>query len=281
MMTAHWNSRTQIFASGEFIFTCPGGPPAESVRDLCKQFGGQATIKRRIEMSTQIARSQKPGLLKKTGWSIMLFLAVLVALYASAYLTLNPEVFFPEQKMVYMAHLTMLIIHIVASMLAILIGPFQFLPGIRKGRWLKVHRWLGRTYLLSILFGGLSGLYMAQFAYGGLITELGFATLAVLWLYSGFMAYRHIRNKDLQQHREWMTRNYALTFAGVMLRVWSPLSDAVGIDFLMAYRAIGWLCWVPNLLVAEWIIRGSRRSSQRARLTDTTVSVQKTAQTDS
>src|SRR5687768_9575990 len=137
MMTAHWNSRTQIFASGEFIFTCPGGPPAESVRDLCKQFGGQATIKRRIEMSTQIARSQKPGLLKKTGWSIMLFLAVLVALYASVYLTLDPEVFFPQQKMVYMAHLTMLIIHIVASMLAILIGPFQFLPGIRKGRWLK------------------------------------------------------------------------------------------------------------------------------------------------
>ena len=232
-------------------------------------------------MSTQIARSQKPGLLKKTGWSIMLFMAVLVALYASAYLTLNPEVFFPQQKMVYMAHLTMLIIHIVASMLAILIGPFQFLPGIRKGRWLKVHRWLGRTYLLSILFGGLSGLYMAQFAYGGPITETGFAALAVLWLYSGFMAYRHIRNKDIEQHREWMTRNYALTFAGVMLRLWVPTSEALGIDFLVAYRAIGWLCWVPNLLVAEWIILGSRRSSRRAKLTDTTVSVQKTAQTDS
>lgn len=232
-------------------------------------------------MKTQIARSQKPGLLKKTGWSIMLFLAVLVSLYASLYLTLDPEVFFPEQKMVYMAHITMLIIHIVASMLAILIGPFQFLPGIRKGRWLKVHRWLGRTYLLSILFGGLGGLYMAQFAYGGPITESGFTALAVLWLYSAFMAYKHIRNKELEQHREWMTRNYALTFAGVMLRVWSPLSDAVGIDFLVAYRVIGWLCWVPNLLVAEWIIRGIRRSLQRVDRPGTTVSVQRSAQTDS
>lgn len=232
-------------------------------------------------MKTQIGRSQKPGLLKKTGWSIMLFLAVLVFLFASRYLTLDPDVFFPEQKMVYMAHLTMLLIHIVASMLAIVIGPFQFLPGIRKGRWLKVHRWLGRTYLLSILFGGLSGLYMAQFAYGGPITEAGFATLAVLWLYSGFMAYRHIRNKDLERHREWMIRNYALTFAGVMLRLWMPTSYALGIDFLLAYRVVGWLCWVPNLLVAEWIIRGSRHSSQRIARPDTTVGARKTAQTNS
>ena len=232
-------------------------------------------------MKTQIGRSQKPGLLKKTGWSIMLFLAVLVFLFASRYLTLDPDFFFPEQKMVYMAHLTMLLIHIVASMLAIVIGPFQFLPGIRKGRWLKVHRWLGRTYLLSILFGGLSGLYMAQFAYGGPITEAGFATLAVLWLYSGFMAYRHIRNKDLERHREWMIRNYALTFAGVMLRLWMPTSYALGIDFLLAYRVVGWLCWVPNLLVAEWIIRGSRHSSQQIARPDTTVGARKTTQTNS
>jgi uncharacterized membrane protein len=232
-------------------------------------------------MKTQIARSQKPGLLKKTGWSIMLFLAVLLFLFASRYLTLDPKVFFPEQKLVYMAHLTMLLIHIVASMLAILIGPFQFLPGIRKGSWLKVHRWLGRTYLLSILFGGLGGLYMAQFAYGGLISESGFATLAVLWLYSGFMAYRHIRNKDIEHHREWMTRNYALTFAGVMLRLWNPIFGAIGIDFTTGYMAVAWLAWVPNLIIAQWIIRGIRSSSQRVDRPGTTVSMQRSTQTHS
>ena len=83
----------------------------------------------------------------------------------------------------------------------------------------------------------------------------------MLWLYSGYRAYRHIRNKDIEQHRQWMIRNYALTFAGVMLRVWAPLSGAMGIDFLMAYMVIGWLCWVPNLLVAEWIIRRTRPAS--------------------
>jgi len=217
-----------------------------------------------MKMNSQIVGSQKPGILKKIGWTIMLLMVALVILMVSRYLTLDPDVYFSEQRAIYMAHITILIVHIVASMLALSIGPFQFLPGIRKGRWLKVHRWLGRTYLLSILFGGLSGLYMAQMAYGGTISELGFSALAILWLYTGYRAYRHIRNKDLEEHRQWMIRNYALTFAGVMLRVWVPLSMVAGIDFLTAYQAIAWLCWVPNLLVAEWIIRSTRPAQRRA-----------------
>jgi len=206
-------------------------------------------------MKSQIANSKKPSLAKRIGWAFLLLFAIYPVLVSAGYLTFNPEFFsFAEQKAVYIAHLALLMTHILASMLAILIGPFQFLPGIRKGRWLKVHRWLGRTYLLSILFGGLSGLYMATLAYGGVISHVGFGTLAVLWLYSGYRAYRHIRNKEIEEHRQWMIRNYALTFAAVMLRIYVPLSGPLGFDFLDAYRAIAWLCWVPNLLVAQWII---------------------------
>jgi len=219
-------------------------------------------------MKSHIVRSRKPSLWEKIGWAVMLLLAAYPVLISSGYLTLNPELFFAEQKMVYMAHITMLMVHIIASMLAILIGPFQFLPGIRKGRWLKFHRWLGKTYLLGILFGGLGGLYMAQFAYGGTISHLGFGALACLWLYTGYRAYKHIRNKEIEQHRQWMIRNYALTFAAVMLRVWVPLSEAAGFDFLMAYRTIAWLCWIPNLLVAEWMISRGRKSRPRSRIVD-------------
>lgn len=228
-------------------------------------------------MRAQNTKSKKSGVLKKTGWAVMLLLAVLVSLVVSRYLTLDPDVFFPEQRAVYLAHLTFVVVHVVASMLAILIGPFQFLPGIRKGRWLKFHRWLGRTYLLGVLFGGLSGLYMAQLAYGGIVSRLGFGTLACLWLYTGYRAYRHIRKKEIEQHRQWMIRNYALTFAGVMLRVWVPLSMGAGMDFTAAYVIIAWLCWVPNLLVAEWMIRSATESQPRIRLAD---SPQKTVQSD-
>jgi ABC-type multidrug transport system permease subunit len=209
-------------------------------------------------MKTQTTNS-KPSFLSRLGWVVMAFLAVMVSLVVSRYLTLNPDVFFPEQKLVYMAHIGMLLMHIIGAMLAILIGPFQFLDGMKKGRLLKIHRWLGRTYLLSVLFGGLGGLYMAPLAHGGVISQLGFTALAILWLFSGFMAYKHIRNKEIEQHREWMTRNYALTFAGVMLRLWMPTLVIAGVDFTAGYIVIAWLCWVPNLAVAQWIINRRRK----------------------
>src|SRR6185436_17080929 len=126
------------------------------------------------------------NILKKIGWAMMLLMAMFVSLLVSRYLSLDPDVFFPEQRAVYLANLAVLITHIVASMLALIIGPFQFLPAIRKGRRIMVHRWLGRTYLFGVLFGGLGGLYMARLAYGGIISELGFTALAILWLYTGY-----------------------------------------------------------------------------------------------
>ncbi len=224
-------------------------------------------------MKSQTVQSKKMSLGQKIGWGFLLLFATFPVLVSMGYLSMDPDNFFPQQRAVYVAHLAFLMTHIIASMLAILIGPFQFLPGLRKGRLLKVHRWLGRTYLLSILFGGLSGLYMAQFAHGGIVSELGFGVLACLWLYTGFMAYRQIRHKDLEGHRQWMIRNYALTFAGVMLRLWVPVTTALGAEFTAAYTVIAWMCWIPNLLVAQWIINRTNRGQFSARIAELAVTL--------
>jgi len=230
-------------------------------------------------MKTQTNKS-KPSFLSRLGWVVMTFLALMVFLVASRYLTLNPDVFFSEQKLVYMAHITMIVLHVAGAMLAILIGPFQFLEGMRQGRLIKVHRWLGRTYLIAVLVGGLAGLYMATLSYGGMPSHLGFASLGILWLYSGFMAYKHIRNKNIELHREWMIRNYALTFAGVMLRLWMPTFVMAGVDFMAGYILTAWLCWVPNLIVAQWIInrrRNRETGSVESELSQVSKRGQKTA----
>jgi hypothetical protein len=65
-----------------------------------------------------------------------------------------------------------------------------------------------------------------------------------------------------------MTRNYALTFAGVMLRLWLGTLIATQLPmletkyagdfnnlFVEVYRVVMWLSWVPNLIIAEWIIQ--------------------------
>jgi Predicted membrane protein (DUF2306) len=114
----------------------------------------------------QLKSTSSLGIIKKVGWSVMLLLALFMFVLASRYLTFNPEVYFPEQRAVYLAHLFGITLHIVGAMLATILGPFQFLPKIRTSRYLKVHRWLGRIYLMGVLIGGLGGLYMAFLAYG-------------------------------------------------------------------------------------------------------------------
>lgn len=187
------------------------------------------------------------------GWGLMFLLAILLFVVASRYLSMDPDVYFSEQREVYIVNPIPLLMHIAGSMLATILGPFQFLRKIRTGRYLKIHRWLGRVYVLGVLFGGVGGAYMGTIAYGGPIARLGLMTIAALWLVSGYMAYTNIRNKKIEQHRKWMVINYAITFAGVTLRLWQIVFGVIGLDFLTGYIIVTWLSWVPNLLVALWI----------------------------
>jgi hypothetical protein len=55
-----------------------------------------------------------------------------------------------------------------------------------------------------------------------------------------------------------MIRSYALTFAAVTLRLYLPMALMASLDGLASYRAIAFLCWVPNLIVAELWLRRDR-----------------------
>jgi len=189
------------------------------------------------------------------GWGVMLFFALAIALISSRYFTFDPSVYFPEQRAIYIANTVALVAHVAGGVIALILGPFQFLPRLRRKQWLGIHRWSGRIYLLAIAIGGLFGLYVAQMAYGGLPTQLGFSGLALFWLYSGYRAYRTIRGGDIQAHKRWMFRNYAATFAAVTLRLWLPLLQVIGVDFTLAYQSVGWLSWVPNVLIMEGWLR--------------------------
>ena len=157
----------------------------------------------------------------------------------------------PDMRATFETHRAGIYAHVFASAVALALGPFQFSAKLRARR-LPLHRWLGRVYLgVGVLVGGLAGLFMAVHAFGGLAARLGFGCLALAWLYTGLRAYLAISARNIVSHRRWMVRNFSLTFAAVTLRLWLPASVASGIAFELAYPVIAWLCWVPNLLVAE------------------------------
>jgi uncharacterized membrane protein len=155
----------------------------------------------------------------------------------------------------YRAHPFGIYAHVAGAIGALALGPLQFSARIRSRR-IALHRWIGRTYLVGVSVGGLGGLYMACFAYGGPVARFGFGVLALVWLYTGAQAYAAARRRAIVTHRAWMVRNFALTFAAVTLRIYLPVSAIAGIQFDVAYPIIAWLCWVPNLAVAEWAFNG-------------------------
>lgn len=144
--------------------------------------------------------------------------------------------------------------HIFLGGLALFSGFSQFFKKLRLKR-IGLHQALGKIYVVSVILSGIAGLVIAFFATGGMVSATGFAGLALLWLYTTVKAYTSIKRNDIIKHQQWMIRSYALCFAAVTLRLYLPLFLGVfKMDFLVAYPIIAWLCWVPNVLIAEFLI---------------------------
>jgi hypothetical protein len=181
-------------------------------------------------------------------WAVSAFLCAAVALFSYRYL-LHIGVVSPLIAANLNRH-PWLFIHAAGAATALLIGPAQFLPSLRARRR-RVHRWIGRTYVVCCLVGGAAGLMLALGTSAGPIAATGFSMLAVLWMLTTALAWRHALRRNFVAHRKWMIRSFALTFAAVTLRLYLPISTMLAIPFEEAYRAISFLCWIPNLAVVE------------------------------
>lgn len=163
-------------------------------------------------------------------------------------------------------------LHAVPAAVALLVGPLQFLPGLRARRP-RLHRWVGRTYVGTCLTAGAAGLVLALGTSAGAPAAAGFGALAAAWIYATLRGWRLAVQGRIAEHRRWMIRSFALTFAAVTLRLQLPLAAVAPIDSLEAYRLIAWLCWAPNLLAVEAAFALSARSrTARARLLTTPAS---------
>jgi len=150
--------------------------------------------------------------------------------------------------------------HITLGGLALLSGWSQFSSTLRARR-LNLHRTLGKIYVAAVLISGTAGIYVGFFATGGWMASLGFICLGIVWVSSTLAAYSSIRRKDTHRHQRMMIYSYGACFAAVTLRIWLPLLTLAFGDFIPAYRLVAWLCWVPNLAVAHWIVLGLNKKS--------------------
>nr|WP_083977038.1 DUF2306 domain-containing protein [Herbidospora sakaeratensis] len=165
---------------------------------------------------------------------------------ADAPLPLNPDV---------ALHYLSLAVHALPGGLALALGPLQFVGRLRARRP-KLHRVVGRVYMISVVIASIAAAVNAAITISGFAVQVAFFILVAAWLYTVAMAYRCIRRGEARLHRIWMIRNYALTFAAVTLRVYLllglQLSPSLGFEAI--YTSAVWASILGNVLVAEYIV---------------------------
>lgn len=147
-------------------------------------------------------------------------------------------------------------VHVYASMWVLLAGFTQFSGSLQRNRP-GLHRQLGYIYVVDVLLiTGPAGLLMGFYANGGTPSRISFILLASGWIYFTAMALKKAKLGDFRSHRHYMMRSYALTLSALTLRAWKwGITNSFELPPMDVYRAVAWLGWVPNLLLAEWLIR--------------------------
>ena len=142
--------------------------------------------------------------------------------------------------------------HGVAGACALLLGPMQFSDRLRQ-RFTKLHRVLGRFYVAGALIAAPMGFYIQFFQerMGG-PRSFSIAALAdaTLWMLTTAIAFTFILKGKVQQHRQWMTRSYAVALVFLEVRVilgvtgWENLRPPVD-------ETVVWMCLVFSILLAD------------------------------
>lgn len=184
-------------------------------------------------------------------------LAILVGLYPLIYFIVDGKFGFMFSKsdalLASMPWKVAFKTHIGMGGIALLTGWTQFVNKWRV-RYLSLHRRIGKVYVISVLLSSLAGIYIGINATGGIISSTGFISLGIFWFTTTLLAWLQIRNRRVVAHTQMMIYSYAACLAAVTLRIYLPILTAILNDFETAYTIVAWLCWVPNVIIACFIV---------------------------
>ena len=209
-----------------------------------------------------VVSTSRPKLLVWFGWLLVLALITyFVANNVPRYFVLTPQSYGDY----FWGKASWLFPHVVCGLVALVIGPLQFWPRMRRD-YLPFHRIAGRVYVVTVLIGAIAGLGMASsVGKDSAAYALGLSGLAIAWITTTGMAFVAIRRKNIVQHKQWMVRSYVVTFAFVTFRLGSDLLQAGHVLPSHERSAmLAWGCWAVPLLVAEVVMQAGAVFKSRA-----------------
>ncbi|MFC4243287.1 DUF2306 domain-containing protein [Gryllotalpicola reticulitermitis] len=201
-------------------------------------------------------------------WLIIAPSILVAVVFGSIHLIVIPlfpvvaQYYFAQQSTTFSEESVALSLHIFFGSIAIVTGAINVVTAASDRR-LRHHRAIGWTYAGSVAISAAFGIVVAFHAYAGTlpggraVVTSGFLTLAACWIGTLVLAVHAMAvRRSMPAHRFWMTVNFSLTFAAAVLRVWVGALLVAGTGaFDLLYPTLGWVGWVPNLIVGAVIAR--------------------------
>ncbi|WJQ81009.1 DUF2306 domain-containing protein [Brevibacillus brevis] len=202
--------------------------------------------------------------LPKSWWWLFLVSLVVIVPFMAPYLTFDPansRITITSGSLQY----PLLVAHIVSAFIALLAGFFQFVDRIRLKNP-RIHRFLGRVYVYSVLISGLLSLASIFYA-ENLMKATSFLILSLAWLFTCWKGYRTAINRQYEEHRKWMIRSFGMTLVAVSARLLVPVllllyfilhgfSLPHGMETVIGdvLNVNIWAGLILNFVIVEWVI---------------------------
>ncbi len=146
--------------------------------------------------------------------------------------------------------------HGLTGLCALLLGPMQFSDRLRL-RFTKLHRVVGPFYVAGVFIAAPLGFYIQHFQErmgASRSFSIAAGVQAIMWMLTTGIALALILNGKTQQHRQWMTRSFAVALVFLEVRV---ILGVTGWEHLGAGAAetVVWACNALSLFFADVVLQ--------------------------
>jgi uncharacterized membrane protein len=154
-------------------------------------------------------------------------------------------------------------VHVVAGAVFLTLALVQFSSRVRS-RYIELHRWSGRILLLAAFAIGASAFYFGLLIpFAGVTESAAIALFGGLFLTAVSLAFVAIRKRQVERHREWMIRAFAIAIGISTVRVVGAVLDVTltpsGVPPDQVFVISIWTGWAMTVAAGEGWIRYTRR----------------------
>lgn len=181
----------------------------------------------------------------------------------------NKLMFSSEQNsghypLLFVHHFWILFPHIIASIIAALIMPWQFLMYRSKAMGRK-HRTMGKICFFATCVGAPTAIYLSYTSDNGFLTSTGNAIAASGWCFAFWIGYYFILQRNIKRHIRWMIRCYAFFLGAAVLRVIYTEMEIFSKAGSDNYTPEAWLAWALPWFVVEFMFFIEARKKKKKR----------------